>query len=127
VWSVTFSPNPEWLLSASFDQTLKPWDVRTGQFYQTLARHSELIYTLLVASIQLGDEDSARLIAVSGSLDESIKLWDLQARNCWQTLRVPRPYEGIQEVTEAPWTTLKTLGAASRARSRSYSRVSVGC
>jgi len=127
VWSLAFSPNREWFVSASFDQTLELWDIHTGQFYQTLVGHSELIYSLLVASIQLGDEDSARLTAVSGSLDKSIKLWDLQARKCWQTLRVPRAYEDIQELTEAQWTTLKTLGAASRARSRSYSRVSVGC
>ncbi|HEY9634231.1 MAG TPA: NB-ARC domain-containing protein [Coleofasciculaceae cyanobacterium] len=159
VWSVTFSPNGEWLLSTSFDQTLKLWsvstgeclqtfaghqgavmvarfspdgqflvsgscdrtlklwDISTGECYQTLAGHTELVYTLLVASVQLGDEASASLMAVSGSLDESIKLWDLQEKKCWQTLRTSRPYEGmkikgIQGLTEAQSATLKALGAA---------------
>jgi WD40 repeat protein len=111
-----FSPDGQFIVSGSCDRTLKLWDIRTGQCYQTLAGHSELVYTLLVASIQLGDEASASLMAVSGSLDESIKFWDLQANKCWQTLRTPRPYEGmkiedIQGLTEAQWATLKALGA----------------
>jgi WD40 repeat protein len=113
-----FSPDGQFIVSGSLDRTLKLWDIRTGQCYQTLAGHSELVYTLLVASIQLGDEASASLMAVSGSLDESIKLWDLQAHKCWQTLRTSRPYEGmkieaIEGLTEAQLATLNALGAAS--------------
>jgi WD40 repeat protein len=117
-----FSPDSQFIVSGSLDRTLKLWDIHTGQCYQTLVGHSDLIYTLLVASIQLGDEASASLMAISGSLDESIKLWDLQANKCWQTLRTPRPYEGmkiqgIQGLTEAQWTTLNVLGAAPRSNS----------
>jgi WD40 repeat protein len=112
-----FSPDGQFIVSGSLDRTLKLWDVRTGECYQTLAGHSELVYTLLVASVQLGDEASARLVAFSGSLDESIKFWDLQANKCSQTLRTPRPYEGmkiedIQGLTEAQCATLTALGAA---------------
>jgi WD40 repeat protein len=112
-----FSPDGQFIVSGSCDRTLKLWDIRTGQCYQTLAGHSELVYTLLVASIQLGDEASASLMAVSGSLDESIKLWDLQEKKCWQTLRTSRPYEGmkikaIEGLKEAQLATLNALGAA---------------
>jgi WD40 repeat protein len=116
-----FSPDGQFIVSASLDRTLKLWDVLTGQCDQTLTGHSELIYSLIVGSVQFGDEGSARLTALSGSLDESIKLWDLQANKCWQTLRAPRPYEGmklegIQGLTEAQWATLQALGAAPEAR-----------
>jgi WD40 repeat protein len=111
-----FSPDAQFIVSGSLDRTLRLWDVRTGQCYQTLGSHSELIYTLLVTSIQLADEASAQLTAISGSLDESIKFWDLQANKCWQTWKVPRPYEGmklegIQGLTKAQWATLNALGA----------------
>ncbi|HBB34353.1 MAG TPA: hypothetical protein DDZ80_16510 [Cyanobacteria bacterium UBA8803] len=112
-----FTPDGQFIVSGSLDRTLKLWDIGTGQCYQTLSGHSELIYTLLVTSIQFPDEVSATITAVSGSLDETIKLWDLQAQKSWQTLRVPQPYEGmkiegIQGLTEAQLVTLKALGAA---------------
>lgn len=112
-----FSPDGQFIVSGSCDRTLKLWDVLTGQCDQTLTGHSELIYTLLVASVQPPDETSARLTALSGSLDESIKLWDLQEKKCWQTLRTSRPYkgmkiDGIQGLTDAQWATLNALGAA---------------
>ena len=111
-----FSPDGQFVVSGSLDRTLKVWDLLTGKCYQTLTGHSELIHTLLVASVQFGDDASPTLTAFSGSLDESIKLWDLQAHKCWQTLTTPRPYEGmkikgLQELTEAQWGTLKALGA----------------
>ena len=118
VMAAQFTPDGQFIVSGGLDRTLKLWDIRTGQCDRTLAGHSELIYTLLVASVQLGDEASARFTAISGSLDESIKFWDLQAHKCWQTLRTPRPYEGmkiggLQGLKEAQWETLKVLGAAS--------------
>jgi WD40 repeat protein len=118
VMAAQFTPDGQFIVSGGLDRTLKLWDIRTGQCYRTLAGHSELIYTLLVGSVQLEDEASARFTAISGSLDESIKFWDLQAHKCWQTLRTPRPYEGIkiggiQGLTEAQWETLKVLGAVS--------------
>jgi WD40 repeat protein len=122
VTAAQFTPDGQFIVSGGLERTLKLWDIRTGECYRTLAGHSDLIYTLLVASIQLGDEASARFTAISGSLDESIKFWDLPAQKCWQTLRTPRPYEGmkiqgIQGLTEAQWITLNVLGAAPRSDS----------
>jgi WD40 repeat protein len=112
-----FTPDGQFIVSGSLDCTLKVWDIGTGECHQTLNGHSDLIYTLLVTSTQLGEEAPTRLTAISGSLDESIKLWDLQAHKCWQTLRTSRPYEGmkvegVQGLTEAQWATLTALGAA---------------
>lgn len=113
-----FSPDGQFIVSGGLDCTLKLWDIHTGECYQTLAGHSELIDSLLVTDVQLGNEAFPTITAFSGSLDESLKFWDLQAYKCWQSLRVPRPYEGmkikdIQGLTEAQWATLNVLGAAS--------------
>ncbi len=114
VMAVQFCPDGKSIVSSGFDSTLKLWDVATGKCHQTLTGHTELVSTLVTASIQLGDRQTE--IAISGSLDESIKLWDLQALKCWRTLRVPRPYEGmkisgIQGLSEGQEMTLKALGA----------------
>ncbi|MBW4552839.1 MAG: hypothetical protein KME35_17270 [Aphanocapsa sp. GSE-SYN-MK-11-07L] len=116
VMAARFSPDGKSIVSSGFDSTLKLWDVAAGKCEQTLTGHTELVSTLVTASIQLGDREMA--IAASGSLDESIKLWDLEAQKCWRTLRVPRPYEGmkilgIQGLTEGQEMTLKALGAIS--------------
>lgn len=94
-----------------------------GQLVASL-RHKTAMHTgyaagnLLNLFCQLRDETPAKLTAFSGSFDESIKLWDLQANKCWQTLRAPRPYEGmkikaVDGLTEAQSATLCALGAFS--------------
>ena len=50
------------------------------------------------------------------SFDETIKRWSLETRSCQSTLRVPRPYEGMNishtiGLNEAQRTTLRALGA----------------
>ena len=52
----------------------------------------------------------------SASFDETIKDWDIETGKCLKTLRVPRPYEGmniagVTGLTEAQKITLKALGA----------------
>ncbi len=66
------------LASGSFDQSIKLWDVKTGQCVQTLQRHSEEVTALTL----LGDGRLA-----SGSSDSSIKLWDVKTGQCVQTLQ----------------------------------------
>lgn len=53
---------------------------------------------------------------MSCSQDETIKFWDLQTGECQKTIRISRPYEGmnihnIQGLTEAQTAMLKFLGA----------------
>ncbi|MHC5849487.1 WD40 domain-containing protein [Nostoc sp.] len=112
-----FSPDAEFIVSGSLDRNLKLWDISTGECYETLVGHSELVYSLLVAAVSIGDATSAKLTAFSGSLDETLKVWDLETGKCEQTWRAPRPYEGmkleeIQGLTEAQLATLQALGAA---------------
>lgn len=55
-------------------------------------------------------------ILASGSYDETIKLWDTVTGECIKTLRIPRPYEGMNitgttGLTDAQRASLIALGA----------------
>ncbi len=66
------------LASGSRDNSIKLWDVQTGQCVQTLQGHSKEVTALTM----LGDGRLA-----SGSNDKSIKLWDVKTGQCVQTLK----------------------------------------
>ncbi|CAE6435227.1 unnamed protein product [Rhizoctonia solani] len=57
------------LFSGAWDQTIRAWDVETGNLLSTTKAHSDFLKTLLVIP-HLN-------LLVSGSSDKHIKLWDL--------------------------------------------------
>ena len=57
-------------VSASLDNTLKVWDLETGQELRTLAGHSSWIHSVAVSS--------NRHRAVSASEDGTLKVWNLE-------------------------------------------------
>jgi len=53
---------------------------------------------------------------LSVNQDQAIKLWDIATRECLNTLRGDRPYEGmnitgVTDITAAQEATLQALGA----------------
>lgn len=93
--------------SSGADAAVKLWDVN-GQCQQVLSDHDKWVRFLAYSP------DGQTL--ASCSQDETIKLWDLQTEKCSKTLRIARPYEGMQitnvtGLTIAQKTTLKALGA----------------
>ena len=96
------------LASGSHDQTVKLWDVNTGQCLKTLQGHTSWVWSVALSP------DAQTL--VSGSQDETIKLWDVNTGVCLKTLRAARPYEnmniiGVSGITEVQKASLKELGA----------------
>ncbi|HLO85643.1 MAG TPA: ribosome assembly protein 4 [Nostocaceae cyanobacterium] len=78
VYSVAFSPNGKQLASGSADNSIKIWDIATGQQLQTLSGHSSLVYSVAFSP------DGKKL--VSGSGDKRIKIWNTTTGKQLQTL-----------------------------------------
>ena len=108
VRSIAFSPDGKVLASSSHDHTVKLWDVNTGEYIRTFQEHTNWVWSVAFCP------DNQTL--ASSSEDETIKLWDIRTGKCFKTLKVNKPYEGMNVVgvtglTEATIATLKALGA----------------
>ena len=101
---VKFSYDGLLLAASSIDQTIKIWDVRTGELIKTLKGH-----TNRVVSVAFTPDDN---FLVSGCYDETIKIWDIKTGECIKTLS-NKPYAymnitGVIGLTEVEKSTLKT-------------------
>merc|ERR550514_1254287 len=71
-------PGGRRIVSASWDKTLKVWDVATGKCVATLEGHSNDVNCVAISP------DGRRI--VSGSDDETLKVWDVATGECVATL-----------------------------------------
>jgi hypothetical protein len=76
--SVAVSADGRRAICASNDDTLKVWDLESGQVLSTLAGHSDCVSGVAVTA------DGRR--AVSTSWDQTLKLWDLESGQELRTL-----------------------------------------
>jgi WD40 repeat protein len=61
-------------LSGSYDNTLRPWDLATGETLRTLEGHTSGVSAVALLA------DGSR--ALSGSRDNTLQLWDLATGRC---------------------------------------------
>ncbi|KAG4300819.1 hypothetical protein PCANB_002919 [Pneumocystis canis] len=66
---VSFSPDGQWIASASFDNSVKIWNGLTGEFIANLRGH--------VASVYQCSWSSDSRMLVSSSKDTTLKVWDI--------------------------------------------------
>ncbi len=78
VWSVAFSPNGNMLASASWDQTVRLWNVNTGRLLHTLTEH-----TNEVLSVAFSPDGNT---LASADWDGTIHLWNPRNGNLKRTL-----------------------------------------
>jgi WD40 repeat protein len=71
VSSVAFSPNGKLALSGSWDNSLKLWDINSGQQIRSFKGHSDNVNA--VAFSPNGK------LALSGSMDDTLKLWEVNS------------------------------------------------
>lgn len=70
VSSLAISADGKFLVSGSWDQTIKIWQLDTGKLIRTLKGHRDKVYAIALSP----DEQ----IIASGSADQTIKLWHLE-------------------------------------------------
>ena len=78
VYSLAFTPDGQTLVSGSWDNTVKLWQMNTRQEIQTLTGHSDDIRCVIVSP-------DGQTLASSGE-DKTIKLWQLSTGNEIRTL-----------------------------------------
>lgn len=86
----TNNPNKQLLLaSASFDSTVKLWDVEAGRFLHTLNGHRDPVYSVAFSP-------SGEYLA-SGSLDKCVHIWSVKEA------KIVRRYNGSGGIFEVCW------------------------
>jgi len=97
--SVAFSPDGHFLISGSFDKSIKLWDGHTGQFLSSFRGHVGAIYKVCWSP-------DSRLF-ISASKDSTVKVWNLKSRKMMYDLP-----GHADEVYAADWCPLGTKGAS---------------
>ncbi|KAM6564494.1 hypothetical protein CsatB_024492 [Cannabis sativa] len=75
---VCFSPDGQWIATASYDKSVKIWNGITGNFVATLRGHVGKVYQISWSA------DSRFLLSCSA--DTTLKVWDLRTRKLKQDL-----------------------------------------
>lgn len=70
VQGVALSANGRRMVSASWDETLKVWDLESGRELRTLAGHSSAVFGVAVTA------DGKRAVSAAG--DKTLKVWDIE-------------------------------------------------
>ncbi|KAK9700293.1 hypothetical protein RND81_08G230000 [Saponaria officinalis] len=88
---VYFSPDGQWVASASFDKSVKLWNGITGKFVAAFRGHVGPVY-------QISWSADSRLL-LSGSKDSTLKIWDIR------TLKLKQDLPGHEdEVFAVDWS-----------------------
>lgn len=66
------------LVSGSYDNTVRVWDIETGRMLHLMEGHTQKVYSVVI--------DAERNRCMSGSMDSSVRIWDLGTGECIKKL-----------------------------------------
>ncbi|MBI2929483.1 MAG: hypothetical protein HYY24_27785 [Verrucomicrobia bacterium] len=104
VLAVAWSPDDQWIATASKDKTAKIWNAITGAELQTLTGHDATIHAVAFAP------DGKSL--ATGSADGTVRLWSVSSGECLHTL-TNHP-AAILSLAFSPTGDLLATGSADR-------------
>jgi len=81
------------------------WDINTGKYLKTFNGHTSFVWTVIFSPQGI----------LASSKTETIKLWDVDTGECLQTLRISKPYQGMN-ITGATGLTGGTIATLESAR-----------
>ncbi|MER3478427.1 MAG: hypothetical protein C4287_20615, partial [Leptolyngbya sp. ERB_1_2] len=87
IWAVVLTPDGQTVIGGGANQTIKLWNIETGNVLTTLSGHRDIVRSLVLTP------DGKTLI--SGSGDRTIKIWDLQTSQVIQTIEQGTPIWGL--------------------------------
>jgi len=91
IFSIAISSDNKFIISGSYDKTIKIWDVQTGECLKILKGHNGRIESIAISS--------DNKFIVSGSGDGTIKIWDVKTGRCLKTLKLhPIIYINFEEM-----------------------------
>ena len=99
---VTFSPDGKLLVSGSYDDTAKLWDMQTGGVIKSFSGH-----TSYVLSVSISPDLTT---IASGSLDSTIRLWSSQSGDCYCAIKQQSPVRHISFYPTGPQHLLSISG-----------------
>jgi WD40 repeat protein len=114
VYSIAFSPNGCQAVSGSADNTLKLWDLRTGECLRTFKGHTQGVRTVTISP-------NGQEILSGSDWDHTLKLWDAATGRCLRTFEKHRNWvysvafspDGYQALSGSWDHTLKLWNPAS--------------
>lgn len=106
--SIAFSPDGQQLVSGGDDETVKIWDVNSGECLNTLPVPETWIWSV--------DFSFDGQMVANANDNGTVQVWHINTEQCISTLRPDRPYEGmnitgIKGLEPAQIEMLKQLGA----------------
>jgi COMPASS component SWD3 len=96
VMCCNFSPQSNLIVSGSFDETVRIWDVKTGRCLRSLPSHTEPVTATAF------NKDGT--LVISSSYDGVVRLWDTSTGQCLKTLQQPDGNESQIGVSHVKFT-----------------------
>ncbi|KAI8072530.1 WD40-repeat-containing domain protein [Gongronella butleri] len=110
----TLAAHGNMLVSGSYDNTVRVWDLEKGERLHQLEGHTQKVYSVVI--------DPKNNRCISGSMDSTIRIWCLESGRCLHVLRGHTSLVGLLGLTDA-----YLVSAAADASLRVWSTQSGDC